>query len=757
MSKVKMSTSAPADAVCADCSDENPTWASINRGVFICTECCCVHRSLGRHVSQVRSLKKSPWHPSQLSLVHTLHANGSNNVWEHNLLDPHAVGSSRQCHKPKPKLFTTLNCRNGVPRHRVGIFRDPLYPVKADFIRAKYQNLAFSLRRSKDDTVAVDNALDDLNRQLNSCVRTNHVETTLRLLVLGADPGGFIDPESGATPIHVAAREGQALQFSCAKVELLFLYGADPAQPDFEGNISSDLAESSGHQDLARRLVELCFEATDRLSYYLCGRIPDHRLSQHFLIPEVAAGQFDSNKQAKLRLQRLSDRAFEKLVQDVYDETDRREIDSAWLVNELFCVKAKAASLSTKAELVSERYVVPFLPLNADLAAPRNQRRQKLAKLNGREFAALLIDILNDAKRRKGRASSSEPSESADKKETVEGNEPPLDRQDNNNNNNAEGPVYDEVPVEHGDMQISSAAIPSSSRFVDDVNAAPMLYDDPKVMRRCIISMDKKIDELSLQNKLFQSEVGNSNLILYLKKTIDNLMEDVKALKAQPTTNLESKPATTLTSSDHPCDKLTSNVDALPGGTSRLEHYSQLLNRHKRMNAANRSASMVFTERSAVNGRSAVPVSHRTSLEVPEKLFPAESSPEETSDGNSTTTNAFPDHLVFQTESLTREIQHILTAAQTQQHDSFTPLVVRVQSVVDNMVNSVPVHLRKGAVAKSLDAMVDACLLLTVHCARYPVSSQEENVDKARFCFQVIQASYEVAKAAKQLMIAIQQ
>uniref|UniRef100_A0A5S6R4K2 Arf-GAP domain-containing protein n=1 Tax=Trichuris muris TaxID=70415 RepID=A0A5S6R4K2_TRIMR len=700
-----MGASAPADAVCADCSDENPTWASINRGVFICTECCCVHRSLGRHVSQVRSLKKSPWHPSQLSLVHTLHANGSNNVWEHNLLDPHAVGSSRQCRKPKPK--------------------DPLYPVKADFIRAKYQNLAFSLRRSKEDALALDSTLDDLNRQLNSCVRTNHVETTLRLLVLGADPGGFIDPESGATPIHVAAREGQALQ-----VELLFLYGADPAQPDFEGNVSSDLAESSGHQELARRLVELCFEATDRLSYYLCGRIPDHRSSQHFLIPEVAVGQFDSNKQAKHRLQRLSDRAFEKLVQDVYDEVDRREIDSAW-----------AASLSAKAELVSERYVVPFLPVNADLAAPRNQRRQKLAKFNGREFAALLIDILNDAKRRKGRATSSEPSEGAEKKETVEG-DPQADRQDNS----TEGPVYDEVPIEHGDVQTSST-VPSSSHFPDDLRVGSKSYgaDDPKILRRCIISMDKKIDELSLQNKLFQSE------ILYLKKTIDNLMEDVKELKTPPT-NTESKQAMTGASGDHPCGRMLSNVEVFSGATVQADYCVQLLNRHRRPNATNRSASMVFTERFPMNGRSAIPACHRKSLEVPDKVFP---STDDSNDPNSA--SAFPDHLVYQTESLTREIQHILTAAQAQQHDSFTPLVVRVQSVVDNMVNSVPVHLRKGAVAKSLDAMVDACLLLTVHCARHPVPTQDDGADKARFCFQVIQASYEVAKAAKQLMIAIQQ
>lgn len=55
---------------------------------------------------------------------------------------------------------------------------------------------------------------EDLNKQLYSCVRTNYVETTLRLLAQGADPSRIVDPETGFTPMHVAAREGQDLQVS---------------------------------------------------------------------------------------------------------------------------------------------------------------------------------------------------------------------------------------------------------------------------------------------------------------------------------------------------------------------------------------------------------------------------------------------------------------------------------------------------------------------------------------------------------------
>lgn len=50
------------------CVFAEPKWASINRGVLICDECCSIHRSLGRHISQVRSLKKGSWAPTLLAV-----------------------------------------------------------------------------------------------------------------------------------------------------------------------------------------------------------------------------------------------------------------------------------------------------------------------------------------------------------------------------------------------------------------------------------------------------------------------------------------------------------------------------------------------------------------------------------------------------------------------------------------------------------------------------------------------------------------
>ncbi|XP_019327309.1 PREDICTED: LOW QUALITY PROTEIN: ARF GTPase-activating protein GIT1 [Aptenodytes forsteri] len=192
--------------------DRDPGWASINRGVLICDECCSVHRSLGRgrHISIVQPLRHSPWPTTLLQMVHTLASNGANSIWEHSLLDPAQVQSGRRKANPQDKV----------------------HPTKSEFIRAKYQMLAFvhKLPCRDDDGVTA----KDLSKQLHSSVRTGNLETCLRLLSLGAQ-ANFFHPEKGTTPLHVAAKAGQILQ-----AELLVVYGADPGAPDVNGRTPID-------------------------------------------------------------------------------------------------------------------------------------------------------------------------------------------------------------------------------------------------------------------------------------------------------------------------------------------------------------------------------------------------------------------------------------------------------------------------------------------------------------------------------------
>ena len=53
----------------------DPGWAVVNRGVLVCDECCGCHRGLGRHVSLLKSLKRSHWPPSQLQVIYIINDN----------------------------------------------------------------------------------------------------------------------------------------------------------------------------------------------------------------------------------------------------------------------------------------------------------------------------------------------------------------------------------------------------------------------------------------------------------------------------------------------------------------------------------------------------------------------------------------------------------------------------------------------------------------------------------------------------------
>lgn len=122
----------------------------------------------------------------------------------------------------------------------------------------------------------------------------------------------------------MAAKSGQASQ-----IELLVVFGANLLAKDVNGNTAHEIARMNNHTTIADRLLEATYEVTDRLSYFLTGKKPDHSTGNHLLIPEQNG--IDISEQLKIargKLQLIPNKMFEELVMDLYDEVDRRETEA---------------------------------------------------------------------------------------------------------------------------------------------------------------------------------------------------------------------------------------------------------------------------------------------------------------------------------------------------------------------------------------------------------------------------------------------
>lgn len=73
----------PSNNQCADCkSATHPRWASWNLGIFICIRCSGIHRSLGTHISRVKSVDLDTWTDEQVKSMVLWGNAKANQYWE---------------------------------------------------------------------------------------------------------------------------------------------------------------------------------------------------------------------------------------------------------------------------------------------------------------------------------------------------------------------------------------------------------------------------------------------------------------------------------------------------------------------------------------------------------------------------------------------------------------------------------------------------------------------------------------------------
>lgn len=165
---------------CADCnSDQKVEWVSINLGIILCIECSGIHRSLGTHITKVRSLTldTSAFTPDIVELLMLVGNRVSNMVWE-------------------AKLDAFLKPGPNVTREQ-----------RLHFITGKYSDRLYV--QGLTDTLAHFKSPDET---LLASIKTNNIQQVLYALALRANPNAA-DRSRGTHAVFLA------------------LAAADPASP----------------------------------------------------------------------------------------------------------------------------------------------------------------------------------------------------------------------------------------------------------------------------------------------------------------------------------------------------------------------------------------------------------------------------------------------------------------------------------------------------------------------------------------------
>lgn len=201
------------NSACADCGQAPSEWVSINIGCFLCIECSGIHRSLGVHVSKVRSLTLDSWEMPLLLLLRDYLGNDViNSIWEHTVPPGWTKPAATASHDEKLK-----------------------------WVKAKYHFHGFAefsdLHSHEITERLIRGATDGVLQELMWC------------LAHGADVNSRNAQRE--TALHAAASHGDA---PCC--DYLILNGASLVLADVNGKLPYDAAKAGGYEAVKLTLMQ---------------------------------------------------------------------------------------------------------------------------------------------------------------------------------------------------------------------------------------------------------------------------------------------------------------------------------------------------------------------------------------------------------------------------------------------------------------------------------------------------------------------
>jgi Arf-GAP with coiled-coil, ANK repeat and PH domain-containing protein len=241
-----------SNLICADCCTPKPDWASINLGSLVCIDCSGIHRSLGVHISKVRSLTMDQLKPEVQQFMLSMGNDQVNAIFEANLTEsdtkptPQSDRPSREAWiKAKyvdKKFVAPHKSAKTLQRH----FQKHI--LDAEATEADFPKLIRYIAQGADVNKMVEATGKSLLHLLVELDRPG----VLQVLLLNGAKVDLKDEQDEQTPLHYAAKLGLP---DCASV-LLSMPNAEVDCKD-----KSDLTPAAlvANGDKSKEGVQKCF------------------------------------------------------------------------------------------------------------------------------------------------------------------------------------------------------------------------------------------------------------------------------------------------------------------------------------------------------------------------------------------------------------------------------------------------------------------------------------------------------------------
>eukprot|EP01103_Thecamoeba_quadrilineata_P016285 TRINITY_DN5400_c0_g1_i1.p1 TRINITY_DN5400_c0_g1~~TRINITY_DN5400_c0_g1_i1.p1 ORF type:complete len:959 (-),score=173.20 TRINITY_DN5400_c0_g1_i1:44-2920(-) len=207
----------PGNFECADCRSKEPEWACINIGILICMECSGVHRSLGTHITKVRSLTLDMLDSELLLFMQSVGNNKGNSLLESN------VSLEDEAKRPTEKSDRSMRDHWIVNKYKKKKFL--LIPTNTN-LSVNQQLFAATMAANQQEKEEGEGE--------------DRVVKVLGLLLMGGEPN-WQNPEAGNKTVVHSSVEANNLVL----LQLFLEYGGDPTVQDAFGRTSLHYASAS--------------------------------------------------------------------------------------------------------------------------------------------------------------------------------------------------------------------------------------------------------------------------------------------------------------------------------------------------------------------------------------------------------------------------------------------------------------------------------------------------------------------------------